>query len=124
MIAKKSWSNWSNWTNTLEKTLDHVQKEIAGDAPIAELRTKAGKAGTGNVLDVDTMATEAQDGACWVLSSKDLHDHFGSKHPTKHGIEGGIESFLGKLKPGQSVAVTSFTRGLPTAVLFAGWPRH
>ena len=122
MPEKKSWSHWSNWNHTIEQTLNDVHKKVAGDEPIAAVRAKAGASGTRTVLDVDALAAEAQTGACWVLSSKDLHDHFGSKHPTKHAIEGGIESFLKKMSPGQAVAVTAYTLNQPSAVLFAGWP--
>ncbi len=119
-MRAESWKSWRSWNKTIEQTLDDVQKEVAGDEPIASLRKKAGAVGTRSVLDVDELAHEAKPGTCWVLSAKDLHEHFGSKHPTKKVIEGGIDSFLGTRR--HPVAVTAYTHGMPSAVLFAGWP--
>ncbi len=119
-MATKSWSEWTKWNTTLKQTLDDAQKLAAGDASIAEFRKRAGKAPTNGVLDVYALAEKKKAGSCWVLTGAELHEHFGSKAPSKRAIEGGLESFLSKLGKGESVAVTAFARGLPSAVLFAG----
>lgn len=121
MKPMQSWSGWTKWNGNIKQTLDDAQKQAAGDASIAEFRKRAGKAGTNGVLDVYTLAEKPKAGGCWVLSPTELHEHFGSKAPNKRAIEGGIESFLAKLGKGEAVAVTSFARGVPSAVLFAGW---
>ena len=120
-MKTQSWSGWTKWNSTIKQTLDDAQKLAAGDASIAEFRKRAGEAGTNGVLDVYALSEKAKPGSCWVLSAAELHQHFGSKAPNKHAIEGGIESFLAKLGKGEAVAVTAWTRGVPSAVLFAGW---
>ena len=120
-MKTQSWSGWTKWNSTIKQTLDDAQKLAAGDASIAEFRKRAGEAGTNGVLDVYSLSEKAKPGSCWVLSAAELHQHFGSKAPNKHAIEGGIESFLAKLGKGEAVAVTAWTRGVPSAVLFAGW---
>jgi len=115
----ESWKSWRSFNKTVEQTLDDVQHEVAGDEPIAAVRKRAGKKGTNTVLDVDALSPKEKPGMCWVLGHDDLHLHFGSKHPTKRAIEGGIDQFLVK-HPGRAVAVTAYARGLPSAVLFAG----
>lgn len=120
-MASESWTNWTRWTGDIDKTLDHAQKEAAGDESVASMRESAGEDGTCSVLDVYTLAKQKEAGKCWVLSGADLHQHFGSKVPTKKVIESGITQFLEKLERGQSVAVTAYVRGAPSAVLFAGW---
>ncbi len=119
-MRAESWKTWRNWNKTIEQTLDDAQKQIAGDEPIATLRKRAGEVGTRSVLDVDAIAHESKPGTCWVLSAKELHDHFGSKHPTKKAIDGGIDAFLAKNK--HAVGITAYLHGMPSAVLFAGWP--
>ena len=121
MRQMQSWSGWTKWNSTIKQTLDDAQKTAAGDASIAEFRKRAGKAGTNGVLDVYSLAEKPKAGGCWVLTTAELHEHFGSKAPNKRAIEGGIEGFLSKLGKGQAVAVTAFARGVPSAVLFAGW---
>jgi hypothetical protein len=115
----QSWSGWTKWNANIQQTLDDAQKAAAGGVSIAEFRKKT--KGTGNgVLDVIAVGAKKK-GHCWVLTAAELHEHFGSKAPSKKAIEGGIESFLAKLGKGEAVAVTSYARGLPAAVLFAGW---
>ena len=116
----QSWSGWTKWNANIEQTLDDAQKAAAGGASIAEFRKKTKNSGTNGVLDVIGVGMKKK-GNCWVLTAAELHEHFGSKAPSKKAIEGGIESFLAKLGKGEAVAVTSYARGLPAAVLFAGW---
>jgi hypothetical protein len=120
-MPTQSWSGWTKWNGSIKQTLDDAQKLAAGDASIAEFRKRAGKTPTNGVLDVYALGEKAKAGSCWVLTAAELHEHFGSKVPNKKAIEGGIESFLTKLGKGQAVAVTSYARGVPSAVLFAGW---
>lgn len=121
-MKAQSWSGWTKWNGTIKQTLDDAQKLAAGDASIAEFRKAAGKASTHSVLDVYALTEKAKAGSCWVLTGAELHEHFGSKAPNKRAIEGGIEGFLSKLGKGEAVAVTAWARGVPSAVLFAGWP--
>lgn len=120
MQTRQSWSGWTKWNGTIKQTLDDAQKTAAGDASIAEFRKRAGDKPTNGVLDVYGIGEKAKAGSCWVLSSDELHEHFGSKAPHKKAIEGGIASFLTKLGKGEAVAITAWDRGAPTAVLFAG----
>lgn len=122
-MHRRSWSGWTKWNGTIKQTLDDAQKKAAGDQSITESREKAGALGTGDILDVHALVEKPKKGSCWVLSAMELHTHFGSKAPSKRAIEGGIESFLSRLEPGQAVAVTAWTKGTPSAVLFAGWAR-
>jgi hypothetical protein len=121
-MVPESWHSWSRWNSTLTQTLDDAQKHAAGDDSIAQKRKLAGDEGTRSVLDVYSFAPKAEPGKCWVLSASELHQHFGSKLPTKKVIESGLEQFLAKLARGEAVAVTAYVHGAPSAVLFAGWP--
>ena len=121
-MKASSWSNWTRWNGSLAQTLDDAQKQVAGDDPIATARKSAGQDGTHSVLDVTSFGPKAAPGTCWVLSAAELHQHFGSKLPTKKVIESGLAQFLESLKLGEAVAVTAYVRGTPSAVLFAGWP--
>jgi hypothetical protein len=120
MATQQSWSGWTKWNGNIEQTLDDAQKAAAGGSSIAEFRKRAAKGTSNGVLDVYALGAKKK-GSCWVLTAAELHEHFGSKAPSKKAIEGGIESFLAKLGKGEAVAVTSYARGLPAAVLFAGW---
>lgn len=104
----------------MKQTLADAQKAAAGDEPVTAVRKRAGSGGTASVLDVVELATAAEAGACWVLSAAEHHRHFGSKTPSKKAIEAGIQSFLEGLGRGHAVAVTAYSRGQPSAVLFAG----
>lgn len=116
-MAKDRWSCWAKWNRTLEQTLADAQRAQAGDDSIDEARERAT---TLSVLDVHVLGSRRGAGVCWVLSPAELHQHFGSKTPGKKAIEGGVDRFVAKLKPGESVAVTAYLRALPIAVLFAG----
>jgi hypothetical protein len=120
-MASTSWRSWVNWNQNIEKTLHDAQTREAGDASIDEAREAAGEDGSASVLDVYALEAKKTDGACWVLSPADLHQHFGSKTPHKKAIEDGIERFLKGIGRGGSVAVTSYLKGQASAVLFAGW---
>jgi hypothetical protein len=121
-MAPQSWHSWSRWNSTIAQTLDDAQKAAAGDESVAQKRKLAGDDGTRSVLDVYSFAQKAEAGKCWVLSAGELHQHFGSKLPTKKVIESGLKQFLETLERGEAVAVTAYVRGAPSAVLFAGWP--
>jgi hypothetical protein len=116
MRALQTWSTWVKWNQSLEKSLSDAQVAEAGDASVDEAREQ-GKRG---VLDVHVMGPERSPGRCWTLSAAELHQHFGSKRPTKKAIEAGAAGFIAKLGRGESVAVTAYLRALPCAVLFAG----
>jgi hypothetical protein len=114
-----SWTNWVKWNSSIEQTLLDGQHQLAGDTTVAAARAKAAKAGTASLLDVVNLTDKPFLGQCWVLSADELHRYFGSKTPPKKAIEAGIESFMSKLEKEQAVAITSFTKHLPTSVLFA-----
>jgi hypothetical protein len=115
-----AWSTWVRWNGSIEQTLVDGHHLAAGEASIAEARKAAQKAGAGGLLEVMTLTDRPFLGRCWVLSQDELHRHFGSKTPHKKAIEAGAESFLRTLDEAQAVALTAFTKGVPTAVLFAG----
>lgn len=117
-----AWSTWAKWTGSIEQTFSDAQHEAAGDASLAEAKQRATKSGAPGILTVETLADHQMLGRVWVLSHDELHQHFGSKAPPKKAIEAGQEAFLARLEEGQSVAVTAWARGMPTAVLFAGQP--
>lgn len=117
-----AWSTWTRWNDTIEQTLSDAQHAAAGDASLADAKTQARKTGTPGILTVDTLADHLMLGRLWVLSHDDLHQHFGSKTPPKKAIEAVQATFIESLEAGESVAVTAFARGVPTAVLFAGRP--
>jgi hypothetical protein len=115
-----TWGSWVKWNQDLEQTLDDGQILAAGEATVAEARSRAKKAGVPSILDVVTLTDRPLLGRCWVLSHDELHHHFGSKTPPRKAIEAGQEAFLARLEPDQHVAVTAYGRGQPIAVLFAG----
>ena len=119
-MASTGWSTWVNWDGSMDKTLAHGQHLAAGELSVAEARKRGGAQGTASILDVVTLDDQPHLGRCWVLSAAELHQHFGSKTPPKRAIDAGRDAFVAGLERGQAVAVTAFTRGLPTAVLFAG----
>ncbi len=108
------------WNGTIEQTLLDGQHLLAGEATVADARVRAARSGTPSLLDVVTLTDRPFLGRCWVLSHDELHHHFGSKMPPKRAIEAGSASFIAKLEEAQAVAITAFTKGVPTAVLFAG----
>jgi hypothetical protein len=114
-----SWTSWVNWSGSIEQTLLDGQHKLAGDSTVAAARAVASKEGRTSLLDVVNLTDKPFLGQCWVLSADELHRYFGSKTPPKKAIEAGIESFMKKLEKEQAVAITSFTKYLPTAVLFA-----
>ncbi|MFT3837618.1 MAG: hypothetical protein QM723_11540 [Myxococcaceae bacterium] len=114
-----SWTAWVKWNGTLEQTLLDGQHQLAGETTVAAARARAEKAGTSSLLDVVNLTDKPFLGQCWVLSPDELHRYFGSKTPPKKAIEAGIESFMKKLEKDQAVAITSFTKHLASAVLFA-----
>lgn len=115
-----AWSTWVKWDGSMEKTLAAGQHLAAGEATVAEARRKGGARGTGSILDIVTLDDRPHLGRCWVLTGDELHRHFGSKTPPKKAIDAGREAFVAGLEGGQSIAVTAYARGLPSAVLFAG----
>jgi hypothetical protein len=115
-----TWHAWVKWNESMEQTLLDGHHAAAGDETIAVARKKAQKSGAPGILRVDLLADHDMLGRIWVLSPAELHQHFGSKTPAKKAIEADHDSFVGKLEPGQSVAITAYLRGQPTAVLFAG----
>lgn len=119
-MSNSSWSTWVKWDGSIEKTLADGQHLASGELSVAEARKRAGPKGTASILDVVTLDDQQHLGRCWVLGPTELHRHFGSKTPPRKAIEAGREAFLQKLEPGQAVAVTAYTRGLPSVVLFAG----
>ncbi|MBX7101028.1 MAG: hypothetical protein K1X89_25150 [Myxococcaceae bacterium] len=119
-MATTSWSTWVKWDGSIEKTLAEGQHVASGELSVAEVRQRAGGKGTASILDVVTLDDRAHLGRCWVLGAPELHRHFGSKTPPRKAIEAGREAFLAKLEPGQAVAVTAYSRGMPSVVLFAG----
>lgn len=108
------------WEGDMDKTLAAGQHVAAGDLSVAEARRQGGVKGTASILDVVTLDDQPHLGRCWVLAAAELHHHFGSKTPPKRAIDAGREALVAGLERGQAVAITAFTRGLPTAVLFAG----
>jgi hypothetical protein len=108
------------WNASIEQTLLDGQHQLAGETTVQAARAKAAKAGTACLFDVVNLTDKPFLGQCWVLSPDELHRYFGSKTPPKKAIEAGIESFLKKLEVEQQVAITTFTKGAPIAVLFAG----
>ena len=116
-----TWRTWAKWHDSMEQTLSDAQHLAAGEASIADARKAASKTGTPGILTVDQLADHQMLGRIWVLSASELHDHFGSKTPSKKAIEADTV-FLERLEPGQAVAVTAFLKGQPTTVLFAGQP--
>ncbi len=121
-MASAVWTTWVKWNASMEQTLVDGQHQAAGEVPVAEARMAAARAGTAGLLDVMTLTDRPFLGRCWVLSQDELHRHFGSKTPHKRAIEAGSASFLDALEDAQAVAITAFTKGMPTAVLFAGKP--
>lgn len=119
-MSSTVWSSWVTWEGSMEKTLAKGQQTAAGELSVADARKKGGARGTGSILDVVLLDDQPHLGRCWVLSSNELHQHFGSKTPPKKGIEAGREAFVGRLERGQAIAVTAYLRGQPCAVLFAG----
>lgn len=115
-----TWFSWVKWNGSMEQTLSDGQHAAAGDASLADARKKAAKTGTPGILTVDRLADHNMLGRIWVMSHEELHQHFGSKTPSKKAIEADHEHFVGKLERGQSVAITAYLKGQPTAVLFAG----
>lgn len=116
--ATKRWSSWAKWNENLQLTLADAQRSFAGEQSIDEARRRS--KGVPSVLDLHEIADKRRAGVCWVLSSDELHEHFGSKAPTKKAIEAGAESFIARLAPDESVAVIAYLRSMPCAVLFAG----
>jgi hypothetical protein len=112
MPKRQSWTEWTKWNQSLEQTLTDAQRQTAGELSVAEFRRKAGGP-THSIVDVEALAN------CWVLSTDELHHHFGSKRPSRKAIEGGAESFVAQLEPGKTVVITAFDRHQPCAVLFA-----
>jgi hypothetical protein len=119
-MASTVWSTWVKWDDSVERTLSTGQHLAAGDLSVAEARKRGAANGTGSILDIVTLDDLPHLGRCWVLSSADLHHHFGSKTPPRKAIEAGREAFVAKLERGQTIAVIAYARGLPTTVLFAG----
>ena len=119
-MASTVWSTWVNWEGSVEKTLAAGQHLAASDVSVAEARKRAGPKGTASILDVVTLDDQPHLGRCWVLAGEELHRHFGSKTPPKKAVDAGREAFVAKLERGQAIAVTAYTRGMPSAVLFAG----
>lgn len=115
-----AWSTWVRWDGSMEKTLATAQHEAAGEATVAEARKRGGPRGTASILDIVTLDDRPHLGRCWVLNGDELHRLFGSKTPHKKAVDAGREAFVARLERGQSIAVTAFARGLPSAVLFAG----
>ena len=113
---------WVKWNETMDRTLIDAQHLAAGEETIAEAHERAVKTGAAGILTVHTLADHQMLGRIWVLTPTELHQHFGSKTPTRKAIEGGQEAFIARLEEGQAVAVTAFLRGQATAVLFAGQP--
>jgi hypothetical protein len=118
-MGPRQWSCWTKWNTSVKRTLDDAQRDAAGDDSIAEARERAGASGTCSVLDVYALGERAPD-VTWALSAREMQQYFGSKTPTKKAIVAGVDSLLAKLGGGASVAVTAYTRGMPSAVLFAG----
>lgn len=118
------WSMWVKWNGSMEQTLVDGQHLAAGDESVAEATKRAAKAGAASILNVHVLADHQMLGRIWVLSPAELHQHFGSKAPSKKAIEAGQEAFIDSLEEAQSVAVTAYLKGQPTAVLFAGQPDH
>lgn len=108
------------WNGSMEQTLLDGQHLAAGEATIAEARKAATRTGSPGILTVHQLADHDMLGRVWVLSPAELHQHFGSKAPTRKAIEADHEAFVSRLEEGQAVAITAFLRGQPTAVLFAG----
>jgi len=121
-VASSVWSTWVKWSGSIEQTLLDGQHLLAGETTIAEARERAARSGQPSLLDVVTLTDRPFLGRCWVLSHDELHHHFGSKTPPKRAIEAGSASFIERLEEAQAVAITAFTRGVPSAVLFAGKP--
>jgi hypothetical protein len=119
-VASSAWSTWVKWAGTIEQTLVAGHHQLAGEATIADARARALKEGRASLLDVMVLTDRPFLGRCWVLAGDELHRYFGSKNPPKRAIEAGLDSFIAKLEEDQSVAVIAYTKGLPTAVLFAG----
>jgi hypothetical protein len=114
-----AWTTWVKWNGTIEQTLIDGHHQVSGEATIAEARKVMLKKGQPSLLDVVTLTDKPFLGQCWVLSHAELHQHFGSKQPPRAAIEAGCASFIAKLDPAQSVAITAYTKGVPTAVMFA-----
>lgn len=117
-----AWSQWVKWNGSMEQTLVDAHHLAAGEVTVAEARKLATKTGTPGILTVLELADHEMLGRIWVLSPADLHQHFGSKTPSKKAIEADHDAFVEGLEQGQAVAVTAYLRGQPTAVLFAGQP--
>lgn len=119
-----TWSTWVKWNGSMQQTLLDGQHLAAGETTIAEARKRAGKTGAPGILTVDQLADHDMLGRVWVLSPAELHQHFGSKTPTRKAIEADHDTFIERLEEGQAVAVTAFLRGQAMAVLFAGKPER
>lgn len=115
------WSTWVKWNGSMEQTLSDGQHLAAGEASLADARKAASRTGSPGILTVDQLADHDMLGRVWVLSGAELHQHFGSKTPSRKAIEADTV-FISRLESGQSVAITSFLKGQPAAVLFAGHP--
>jgi hypothetical protein len=117
-----AWTTWVKWNSTIEQTLIDGHHQVAGDATIAEAHKALRHKGQPSLLDVVTLTDKPFLGQCWVLSHAELHQYFGSKQPPRAAIEAGSAAFIAKLEAAQSVAITTYTKGVPTAVLFACKP--
>ena len=117
-MAPARWSSWAKWNQNVNLTLADAQRAFCGDDSLDEARERA--KGQSTVLDVHELSAKRGPGLCWVLTPAELHQHFGSKTPSKKAIEAGAASFIARLQKSEAVAVTAYLQKQPCAVLFAG----
>jgi hypothetical protein len=117
-MASTAWSIWVKWNQNIGQTLADAQRTYAGDESVEEARERSRT--VPSVLHTHELGAKKTAGVCWVLSAAELHEHFGSKTPSKKAIEAGAATFVARLGKNESVAVTAYLRAMPCAVMFAG----
>lgn len=89
-------------------------------ATIEEAREIADADGTGSILDIDRVDSEADFGVVVPLTKKQLRSFFGTERPTRAEIETNFDLFE-DIERGQGVCCPVYTDGTPSEICFCGY---
>jgi hypothetical protein len=99
----------------------------AQHASIEEAIDAGAESGTGSILDIYEVASEANYGIACPLTEAELTSLFGSAQPSRNQVEAALargpnaDAFWGRIERGQARYIIVYVGQQPSEILFAGY---
>jgi len=129
-MGADAWSYWLPYRENIEGALADLREQVfrSGSFRGVELRPKTVEQavsnmesdGTASILDISRVCEQRDHCAIAPLSEEELIRWFGSITPTRSQVSANM-GFMEQIERGQAVYIVTYTNGMPTEILFAGY---